>query len=499
MTDAVGPQSRLSFGTKLAFGVGSIAYGIKDHGFGAFLLLYYNQVLGLPANWVGMGLAFALVADAVLDPVIGFVSDHWRSRLGRRHPFLYASALPLAVSYVLLWNPPAGLSQVQLTSYLVGITVLVRTFISFYEVPSAALIPELTDGYNERTSLISHRFFFAYGASVVIGLLALGVFMKPDASHPVGQLNPAGYVPYSFASAGLMFVAILASALGTQRHVMRAAPLITRLPDAARPRFELGRTLSEVLATVRNPGMLPIFGAGLFGGLAGGVVSALLTYIYTFFWELSANQIAVLSTSSVVSSLLGMAFATRLSSRYGKRNTSLGMSVIGLLLGPTPLILRLLGWFPQNGSDSIVPILFVLTSIGAACAMIGGILWYSMTADVVEDSQLRTGRRAEGLLFASNAFIMKCVSGLGLGVSGWLLDLVAFPQHAVPGAVPQQVLTRLAVTNMSLVGLLSVISIACLVAFPINEATHRANVARLSRAATDRGVAEPAPAEIHVA
>jgi glycoside/pentoside/hexuronide:cation symporter, GPH family len=128
-----------------------------------------------------------LIADALLDPVIGYVSDNWRSRLGRRHPFLYASALPLAVSYVLLWNPPAGLSHIQLTAYLVAMTVLVRTFISLYEVPSAALIPELTDGYNERTSLISHRFFFAYAASVVIGVLALGVFMRPDATHPVGQ------------------------------------------------------------------------------------------------------------------------------------------------------------------------------------------------------------------------------------------------------------------------------------------------------------------------
>jgi Na+/melibiose symporter-like transporter len=280
-----------------------------------------------------------------------------------------------------------------------------------------------------------------------------------------------------------MLVAILTAALGTQRHVMRYPVELPR----ERPRFELARTLQEVKTTLRSRGVLPIFGAGLFGGLAGGVMSALLTYIYTYFWELSANQIAVLSTSQMVSSALGILLATRLSMRFGKRSSAVGMQLVGLTLGPAPLILRLIGWFPENGSSWIVPILFTVTSISAGCAIIGGILWYSMTADVVEDSQLRTGRRSEGLLFASTAFIQKCVSGMGLGISGMLLDLVAFPQNAVPGAVAQPILTRLAVVNMLLVGVLYLIAIVCTATFPISEATHRANVARLSGRAPGSG------------
>src|SRR5512139_1200248 len=115
---AAGP--RLGFSTKLLYGVGSVAFGVKDTGFGFFLLLYYNQVLGLPDEWVGFGIMLALVADAVFDPIVGFASDHLHSRWGRRHPFMYAAALPVAVAYYCLWNPPSGLSPYGLFAYFLG-------------------------------------------------------------------------------------------------------------------------------------------------------------------------------------------------------------------------------------------------------------------------------------------------------------------------------------------------------------------------------------------
>ncbi len=485
MTQAASTQPPLTFWHKLSFGIGAVAYGIKDHGFGAFLLLYYNQVLGLPASWVGNALAGALIVDALLDPIIGHVSDHWRSRFGRRHPFMYFSALPVAVAYVMLWNPPTGLSQAQTIVYLIAITVMVRTFISMYEVPSAALIPELTPDYNGRTSLISYRFFFAYGSTVLIGLIALKIFMQPTAAYPVGQLNPAGYVPYSYACGAFMFVAIIIAALGTQRYVMRnpvAPPAPTGKP------FNLAHTLREARDTLGNRGVMPLLGAGMFGGLASYVASALQVYIYTFFWELNADQLGTLSIPSVIAAIFGMLLATRISTVYGKRNTSIGMSCFGLVLMSAPLILRLIGWFPENGSPVLVPILFAVACISTSCAIIGGIMWFSMTTDVVEDSQLRTGRRSEGLLFATTAFINKSVSGLGLAVGGWVLDLVAFPQQAVPGLVEQPVLTRLVVVKMVIAGLLYLIALACTASFPITAATHRDNVEKLAR----RTAAEPA-------
>lgn len=489
MTAVAATPPRLGFATKLAFGLGSAAFGIKDVGFNSLLMLYYNQVLGLSGVWVGIAIAGALISDAFIDPVIGYVSDNWRSRLGRRHPFMYAAALPLAVTYALLWDPPSGLSQVQLTAYLVALTILARSFVSLYEVPSAALIPELTTGYDDRTSVVSYRYFFGLAGSMGTSVLALKVFLQPDATHRVGQLNATGYVKYGYVASALIFAVILVSALGTQAHVRRFP--VQLAPPASRG-FDFRRSLGEIVGTFSNRGVLPIFGAGLFAGMAFGVGGALLTYVFTFFWQLSPDQMALLNVAPIVSAALGVLLATPISTRFGKRNTAVAMHSTALLVMPAPLVLRLLGLFPANGSALIMPILFVGTMIGSACAIIGGILWYSMTADVVEDSQVKTGRRSEGVLFSSNAFVLKCVTGVGLGISGLVIGLVGFPQHALPGTVPQAVLDRLAVIDVSLVSALYLLAIGCLTRFPISRATYFANMARLSGAQPDAAAAATA-------
>jgi GPH family glycoside/pentoside/hexuronide:cation symporter len=248
--DAPGPR------TKLLYGLGSVAFGVKDNGFAFFLLLYYNQVLGLPEAWVGFGIMLALVVDGVVDPVVGHLSDHLRSRWGRRHPFMYASALPIAVSYWLLWSPPA-LSSGALLVYFVVVAVLVRVFIAVYEIPSASLVPELTGHYDERTSILSYRFFFGWSGGLSMAVLAYALFLQPDATHPVGVLNPAGYRRYGLTAALVMLVAVLVSAVGTHPFIGRLKPPPARRPVGLRAIFrEFGETLS-------NRSFLALFAAGV--------------------------------------------------------------------------------------------------------------------------------------------------------------------------------------------------------------------------------------------
>src|SRR6185312_8779308 len=98
---------KMSVTEKSLFGLGAAAFGIKDGGFNSYLLLFYNQIVCVPSAEVGFAILAAIVVDAVSDPFIGALSDRWRSRFGRRHPFMLAAAFPVGLLYFMVWNPPA--------------------------------------------------------------------------------------------------------------------------------------------------------------------------------------------------------------------------------------------------------------------------------------------------------------------------------------------------------------------------------------------------------
>src|SRR5215470_2079898 len=213
------PRPALTLGTNILYGVGSVAFGVHVAALRSLLLLVFNQVVGLPAAWVGAAMMVTLIFDAICDPLIGEWSDHTRSRWGRRHPFMYASAVPAAVAFYFLFAPPRGWSQSHLLVYMGLMLVTVRILLSLYEIPSSALGPELTLDYDERTSLMSSRFFFGTLGGAGMLVLVLQVFLRKDATHPLGLLNRAGYTQTAIAAGIAIFLSIMISSVGTHRFI----------------------------------------------------------------------------------------------------------------------------------------------------------------------------------------------------------------------------------------------------------------------------------------
>ena len=150
--------------TWLAYGFGAVAFGV-DLPLVGLLLLFYNQLVGLSPAAVGVVLSAAAVLGTIWDPLVGEISDNTHSCWGRRHPYLYGVAGPLALAFALLWRPPADWSQPALLAWL---AIFARLLASLHAIPSAALLPELAHGYDERTKLVGYRHFFgAIGAITV--------------------------------------------------------------------------------------------------------------------------------------------------------------------------------------------------------------------------------------------------------------------------------------------------------------------------------------------
>jgi Na+/melibiose symporter-like transporter len=482
--------------TRVVYGVGSVAFGTKDAGFNTFLLIYYNQVLGVRASLVSLAAAIALVVDALTDPLIGEISDNWRSRLGRRHPFMYSAALPIAVFYFLLWNPPHWKPE-NLFFYLLAMAILVRICISLYEVPSTALTAELSPDYTERTTLLSFRWLFgAFGAGITIAV-ALSRFMVPTKTQPAGILNPHGYFNYSIMAAAIMFASITISAVGTHNRIRYLHQLPTKRQAS------LAALAREVVHSLSNGSFVSVTVSAIFGGVAGGLVTALGTYINIYFWKFTPQQLAFLGAAAALATILAVVLAPPVTAIFGKKRGYMVTAVGSLIVNNITITLKLFGLLPVSNANLLLGILFVTTTIGLALAICCLILVGSMITDVVEDSQLKTGRRSEGLFSAAIAFVAKSTSGFGILLSGLLIDFVHFPKHASPATIDPSVMRQLLFVYMPLQLTLFAISIACLLPYRISHASHEANLARLAGAAaaaeTMRTGIEPETTELTVA
>lgn len=470
-------SGKLPFATKALYGSGTVAFGVKDQGFSALLMLYYNQVLGLPAAWVGAAIMVAMIADALFDPFLGQISDDFRSRWGRRHPFMYASALPIGLFYFLVWQPPAGLSDQLLFAYLVVVSIIVRWSISLYEIPSTALLAEFSSDYDERTKLVSHRFFFGAVGGVAMGIAAFGYFLRPDAAHAVGQLNPAGYHAYAVAAAVIMTAFVLLSAVGTHNRI----PTLVQPPKPERT--PLSQTLKHMLSVLLNPAYTTVLLASFFIAMSQGLHNALSIYLTTYFWTFTSSQIATLTAMAFVGMILAFVVVLPLSARFGKKQTAMVLYTVSLAASTAPLVLRLLGVLPPNGDPALFALIGTAVAITYMSAIAASILAVSMVADVTERVQLSTGKRAEGLMFSMATMINKAVSGMGIFASGLLLTVVQFPERASPGAVPAETLNKLAIMQIGGTVTLSLLAIAFIAFYPISRADHMDTVARLRAAA----------------
>ena len=471
--------------TKLFYGFGSVAFGVKDNGFSYFLLIFYNQVMGLPAETVGLAIMIALIVDAFLDPIVGQASDNYRSKWGRRHPFMYAAAIPVAVSYLLLWNPPKALDHQGLFFYLIGTAILIRSFITCYEIPSSALAAELTTGYDERTKLLSYRFLFGWIGGLAMYFAALKIFLTPDADHKVGQLNVEGYAHYGLAAALLMLFAILVSALGTHSQ-------IPFLRDAPHRKLSLGTLAREMFGTLAHRSFLRILTSNLFGAMAGGLTLSISLYFTTFFWEFSSAQIALFTFASLTAALFAFAAAPMFSQKFGKKRSAMTLLLIGVSVGVSPIVLRLMGLFPENGSALLFPLIFLQNVISTGATITSNILTSSMIADVVEDSELQTGRRSEGLFFAASAFVAKAVTGIGIFTSAMLLKAAAFPQGARPGEVDPAVIARLGMIYVPVLVVLYGLCVVFMAGYRITRESHAESLRKLAAAADLVNEGEPA-------
>lgn len=456
-------EAKLRMGTKLAFGVGSAAESAILIAFNTFNFLFYNNVLGLSGTLCGLAVTIALIGDAILDPVIGSLSDRTHSKLGRRHPYLFAAPIPLGLSYFLLYSPPESLEGVSLFLWFTTFALLQRAFMTFYNVPHLALGAELTRDYRERSVVMSYNVVF----HVVGGSLAFFFGWTWFSHVEGGSTARGGYAPFAAAVGLFAAIVIFFSAYFTRDQI----PKLPK-PHHSLPPFSVKQLLSEMRDCMRNRNYLMLLLGLVAASATLGTRETLSSYTSLFFWQLPEDGIRVFGLASPPGFILAFLLTVRMHARFDKRATLIGAAIVLAFAMAVPIPLQLLGLLPPLGSPSLIAVLFGFVFLFYAALAVLMISMLSALADIADEHELSSGRRQEGVFFAARTFFAKASSGLGHIVAGLAIDIIGFPVGARPGEVPDEVVLKLGLIDGPIGSIPAILSIWFYAQYRIDRRRH---------------------------
>jgi len=415
---------------KWSYAIGNMPYAVKDAAFIHFVVFYYTQVQGLSGSLAGLAAFIALTWDAVSDPLVGSWSDSFRSRWGRRHPPILVGGLGTAALFIALFSPPAGLSDIGVFAWLTVVAIILRTFLTINFIPFQAMGAELSQDYDERTEIAKARVAMGWLAGMLLPAVALALIFQPGPAGD-GRLVAANYSTYGVLSTVLAAITTLVCVWGTRS-------LIARLPTAGTEAAGIGlaKTIGDFRVALNNRNFRVSIGSNLAFGMAAGVFTTLALYMGTYFWEFSSSQLAGLVVPTALATLLAFSVLSRLGRRFDKP-TLLAFCCLGIAINTLWFTgARLLGLLPENGHPAIYALQLLNTGIGVFTIVSLHTVSASLLADILDENELATGRRQEGVFFAAGTFIQKATTGFGALVAGVVIDIADIRPGSEPGEIP---------------------------------------------------------------
>ncbi len=460
----------MGVGLKTIYGSGNVVDGMSTYVFGAFLFFYLTAVCGLSGSQAGVALFLALVIDAVADPLIGSISDNSGSSFGRRHPFMIASALPVAIMFGLLFSIPAALSGWPLFGYITAMIIGLRIALSLFNVPYVAMGAELSDDYAERSSIVVFRILFTVLATLAATTLGFGVFLK----H--GLIGRAAYAPLGWTCGAIMGGAALIAALGTLGARSRMHPAAPNLEPALK-RFGM-----EIVEVFKNPSFRSLFLAAVIFFVAQGVGGTVGLHANKYFWRLPTSVIQSLGYAVAAGLVVGLPVSFFMA-RFLEKRTAL---MIGLLVivgcQCLPTTFQLAGIMPQGAA--LHWILIVNTMIAYAMITVTIVALQSMAADAADEHEHLFFARREGLFFAGLSFASKAAAGGGTLIAGVCLDLVAFPSDVAAHGGEHLVISHATYVGLGIIhgpvaGIGTLIAALVLLGYRLDKRAHASLLAEL--------------------
>jgi GPH family glycoside/pentoside/hexuronide:cation symporter len=415
-------NEKLDLKTKLAYGAGDLGPAITSNIAIFYLLLFFTNVAGIPPGLAGSILMIGKIWDAVNDPVVGVLTDKTQSRRwGRRLPWMFYGAIPFGLFFFLQWivpqfTPNQSSNIWPLFWYYVAIGIMSQAFFTIVNLPYTAMTPELSQDYDERTSLNSFRFTFSIGGSILSLIFAQIVFAV--IREPQQQ-----YLVLAAICTVISVLSLYWCVYGTRKRILAFESKRIQLEQPAEIPF-----IEQIKIAFSNKPFLFVIAIYLFSWLGVQITATVIPYFVIYCMKLKDSQVPTVLIAVQGTALLMLFVWSYLSKRFGKK--------IVYFLGMTLWIIAAAGlFFLQANQIGLMYFMAVMAGCGVSTAYL--IPW-SMIPDVIELDELQTGQRREGVFYGFMVLLQKFGLAFGLFIVGNALQASGFRETIAGQSTPIQ-------------------------------------------------------------
>jgi glycoside/pentoside/hexuronide:cation symporter, GPH family len=419
---------------KIGYGSGSFSNGAALQIMGSYLIFFATAILGISGSLVGIAISISVIWDGFTDPIMGYISDITHSKyFGRRHIYLFIGSIGMAVFNYLLWNIDPNLSSSNKYLWIFINVIVIKTFMTIYGTPFTALGAELSNDYNERTSIQSVKtVFFLLGLSFS-SVAGMFIFFRPTEEFPQGQLNPDAYSNMGLISSLMMVGFGLFCFFTTKKYV----PLLPKAPrDSKIDGNSVIKLFKNFSQAISNKHYRYVALGYMFTNLSSAFLANLGLHVFTYTFNLDSKSIALIVGVQFLTSITSQPLWMHISKKIDKKPSVMAALVICAVSSLAFGIMVPLRSLLEGNFIFFLPF-GILMGIGT-----GGLyaLPPSMVADTIDVEELNFGIRTEGIFYGGLTLFYKFSQSIAIFLLGILLDVVGF-DSALNYQPPKTVIT----------------------------------------------------------
>jgi GPH family glycoside/pentoside/hexuronide:cation symporter len=467
-------QAKLTFSEKMAYGAGDLGTAITTNLLSFFLLFFFTNVAGLDPALAGLVLLIGKIFDAINDPIIGVLSDRTKSKMGRRLPWMIYAAIPFGLSFFAQWLVPSTDKMVLFWYYAI-VGIVFNTFFTAVNLPYTALTPEITQDYNERTSLNTFRFTFSIGGSILSLFIAQLIFaFFKDPARQAGSCNAGGmqYIVLGAVCAIISSISIYWCVWGIKKRAIASDRHRLHNESLGANTEELS-FFEQLKIVFSNRPFLFVIGIYFCSWLSLQITASIIPYFVVNWMKLQENDFILVTIAVQGTALLMLSVWSAVSKKFGKK--------AAYFMGSGIWIIAQAGLFFLH--EGQVVMLYVLAIMAGAGISTAYLIPWSMIPDVTDLDELETGQRREGIFYAFMVLLQKFGLAIGLFLLGLGLGWAKFKESVPCQPLPTQpdsalFAIRIAIGPLPTIAL--IIGLVLAYFYPITREVHTEILMRLA-------------------